>query len=127
MDAYDSLNPYFRPDYTKKKSVLDGALEGGMEGAAAGGVLGPYGSLVTGLAGTALGAYGSYNQNNQAKTQYQAMVAAWEAEKARQAEQDQQAKTQQAFVNAMAGGNYAQGLKKDAGSQYGSYARAYGL
>lgn len=78
-------------------------------------------------AGIGLSAYGSYEASQDAQKQYELMVRAWQADQERQARLDEQNRQQQQLTNALTEANYGQGVKKDAASQYGSYARAYGL
>lgn len=78
-------------------------------------------------AGIGLSAYGSYQQAGDAQQQYELMVKAWQADQDRQKRIDEEVRRQQQLTNALTEANYGQGVKKDAASQYGSYARAYGL
>lgn len=77
--------------------------------------------------GLALQGYGTYMQNDQAEKQYELQLQAYNAERDRQAREEENARQQQLLNNLMAGGNYAQGLVKNAQSAYGSYARQVGL
>lgn len=82
--------------------------------------------LALGLAGTALQAYGTYSQGNQSQQQYELAVKAWQEEQERQRRQEADAQQQQLLNNVMAGGNYAQGVVKNAQNAYGTYARQVG-
>jgi hypothetical protein len=83
--------------------------------------------LALALAGTGLQAYGTYNQSNNAQQQYELAVRAWQEEQERQRRQEADAQQQQLLQNVMAGGNYAQGIVKNAQDAYGSYARQVGF
>ncbi len=94
------------------------------------GMVNPYVAGVgaaTGIIGTGLQAYGSYKQSQEAQRQYELMVKAWQAEQERQARLDADNRTQQAFTDALTSANYGQGVEKDAGDAYGTYAKQYGL
>lgn len=82
--------------------------------------------LAVALAGTALQAYGTYNQAGQSQQQYELAVKAWQEEQERQRRQEEDQRQQQLLTNVMAGGNYSQGLVKNAQNTYGSYARQVG-
>jgi hypothetical protein len=83
--------------------------------------------LGTKLVGTGLQAYGAYDQSRRADQQYAMAVAAWQAEKDRQARLDEQERNQQLLSNVMAGGNYAQNMQNKTASDYDRYARGIGL
>jgi hypothetical protein len=78
-------------------------------------------------AGLALTGYGTYQQGDAAQRQYELAVKAWQEEKERQQREEQNQMQQQILTNAMSGGNYSQGLVKNAQSAYGTYARQVGL
>lgn len=78
-------------------------------------------------AGIGLQAYGSYKQNDTAQQQYELAVQAWQAEQERQRREERDQQQQQLLNNVMAGGNYAQGMVKNAQSAYGTYARQVGF
>lgn len=120
------------PDYSEMGMKMPAGPQGMAAGAApqAGGMadaISPYASLGTSLIGTALNAYGSYEQSQDSRAQYEQMVRAWQADQDRQARLDADNKNQQYFTDALATAQYGQGVKKDAASQYGTYAKAYGL
>lgn len=78
-------------------------------------------------AGIALQGYGSYQQGQQAEKQYELAVRAYEQEQDRIRREEEARRQQQLLTNVMAGGNYAQGLVRNAQSAYGTYARQAGL
>ena len=78
-------------------------------------------------AGLGLQAYGSYNQAGQTQNQYRLAVEAWEAEQESRRRREAEERQQQLLNNVLAGGNYAQGMVRNAQSAYGSYARQVGL
>lgn len=78
------------------------------------------------IAGLGLQAVGQIQSNSDSQQQYELAVAAWQAEQDRQKKADEQARQQKILDNIAAGGNYSQGVVKDAQSAYGTYARQVG-
>lgn len=122
MNKQDFNNPYYKSSgYADEDAGLLGQVAAGAASS-----LSPV-ALGANLAGTALQAYGTYQQGDQAQKQYALQVQAWKEEQERQRREEDGRRQQQLLDNVMGGGNYAQGLVKNAQSAYGSYARQAGL